>query len=147
MVLQLITRLITGEAGTYLVRMRRLAGLYAVMALFGVLTLVFLIGSLFIFLADHFGALPTALGFAGFFLLLFLAFWIMTIMVQRTPTRRADDRLQSDIASIAGVAALTNAPLLLRSVRRNKKLLLLPVAGATGFAIWRAFVTYRERSR
>jgi hypothetical protein len=147
MVLQLITRLITGEAGTYLVRMRRLAGLYAAMALLGVITLAFLLASLFIFLADHFGSLATALGFAAFFFVLFLGVWIMTVMVQRTPTRRADDRLQSDIASIAGVAALTNAPLLLRSVRRNKKLLLLPVVGATGFAIWRAVTTYRERIR
>ncbi|NDV85706.1 hypothetical protein GTW51_03220 [Aurantimonas aggregata] len=147
MVLQLITRLITGEAGTYFVRMRRLAGLYAVMALFGLLTAIFLILALFIFLAETFGALPTALGFAGVFLLVFVVFWIMTIMVQRTPSRRADDRLQRDVASIAGVAALTNAPLLFRSIRRNKTLLLVPVAGATGFALWRAISNYRDRIR
>lgn len=147
MLLQLITRLITGEAGTYLARMRRLAGLYAVMAVFGLLTAVFLIGSLFIFLAEIFGGLATALGFAGAFFLVFVVFWIMTIMVRRTPSRRADDRLQRDVASIAGVAALSNAPLLLRSVRRNKMLLLLPVAGATGFVIWRAISNYRDRIR
>lgn len=145
--LLLISRLITGEAGIYIARMRRIAGLYAIMAFFGLLTVGFVFSALYILLAHEVGSLAASLIFAGIFLTLCLVTWILASMAQRPPSRRADDRLQRDVASIAGVAALTNAPLLFRSIRRRKSLLLVPVVGATGFAIWRAISSYRDRIR
>ena len=145
--LLLISRLITGEAGIYIARMRRVAGLYAIMAFFGLLTVGFVFSALYILLAREVGSLAASLIFAGVFLTLCLVAWILASMAQRPPTRRADDRLQRDVASIAGVAALTNAPLLFRSIRRRKSLLLVPVVGAAGFAIWRAISDYRDRIR
>ncbi|HEY9055803.1 MAG TPA: hypothetical protein VIN77_01510 [Aurantimonas sp.] len=145
MVLQLVTKLITGEAGTYLARLKRLAGLYVVMALLAMAMLASLLSALSIFLADRFGALETALGFALVSLLLLLATWAAVVIVRRPPRKRADDRLQRDIAAIAGVAALSNAPLLLGTVKKRKSLLLVPVLAAGGWGIWRAINTYRSR--
>ena len=145
--LLLISRLITGEAGIYIARMRRIAGLYAIMAFFGLLTAAFAFSALYILLANEVGSLAASLIFAGVFLTLCAVTWILAAIARRSPGRREDDRLQRDMASIAGVAALTNAPLLLSSIRRRKSLLLLPIAGAAGFAIWRAISSYRDRIR
>ncbi|HEX2019502.1 MAG TPA: hypothetical protein VGO17_11230 [Aurantimonas sp.] len=145
MLFALVTRLITGEAGIYVARMRRLAALYAIMALFGLMAAAFVFSAFYILLANEVGSLAASLSFAAVFLVLCGVTWILALMARRPPTRRADDRLQRDVASIAGVAALTNAPLLFNSVRRRKSLLLLPVAGAAGFAIWRAISRYRYR--
>ena len=144
MVWQLVAKLVTGEAGVYFARIRTLLVLYVVMAVFGLLTLVYLISALYVWVASIYGPLWTSLIFAGAFFLLVVLTWIATIIVRRPKRKRADDRLQRDIASIAGVAALSNMPLLFQSARRNKKLLVVPVAGAVGFALWRAFTSYRN---
>ncbi|TFF23087.1 hypothetical protein E3C22_11645 [Jiella endophytica] len=144
MIWQLVAKLVTGEAGVYVARIRRLIMLYAVMAVFAILMLTYLISALYVWVASIYGPLATSLGFAGGFLVLIILTWIATIIVRRPPRKRADDRLQRDIASIAGVAALSNAPLLFQSAKRNKKLLLVPVAGAVGWAVWRAITAYRH---
>lgn len=145
MVLQLFTKLITGEAGIYIARLKRLAVLYVIMGLFAVAMLTSLISALSIFLADRFGALETALGFAGVSFLLLVATWIAVVIVRRPPRKRADDRLQRDIAAIAGVAAVSNAPLILGTVKKRKSLLLAPVIAAGAWGIWRAVTAYRSR--
>lgn len=144
MIWQLVAKLVTGEAGVYVARMRRLAVLYAAMALFAILMLAYLISALYVWIAWLYGPLAASLGFAAGFFVLIVATWIATIIVRRPPRKRADDRLQRDIASIAGVAALSNAPLLFQSAKRNKKLLLVPVVGAVGWAVWRAVTSYRR---
>ncbi|NDW07078.1 hypothetical protein [Jiella pacifica] len=145
MVWQLVAKLVTGEAGVYVARMRRLVVLYLAMAVFALLMIAYLMTALYVWVAWLYGPLAAALGFAGFFLVLILLTWIATVIVRRPPRKRADDRLQRDIASIAGVAALSNAPLLFQSAKRNKKLLFVPVAGAVGWAVWRAFDSWRTR--
>lgn len=145
MIWQLVAKLVTGEAGVYVARMRRLVVLYIVMAVFALLTIAYLMTALYVWVAWLYGPITAALGFAIFFFVLVLATWIATVIVRRPPRKRADDRLQRDIASIAGVAALSNAPLLFQSAKRNKKLLLVPVAGAVGWALWRAIESFRTR--
>ena len=145
MIWQLVAKLVTGEAGIFVARIRKLVVLYLVMAVFTLLMVIYLISALYIWIASIYGPLWTSLGFAGGFLILILLTWIATIVVRRPARKRADDRLQRDIASIAGVAALSNAPLLFQSARRNKKLLFVPVAGAVGWAVWRAITSFRAR--
>ncbi|WAJ30007.1 hypothetical protein [Antarcticirhabdus aurantiaca] len=145
MLTQLITKLITGEAGIFVEKMKRLAVLYALMAVCALFMLGFLMNALFVWLASHFGAFGTSLGFALFFLVLVIAVYVMISAAGRPPANRADDRLQRDIASIASVAALSNAPLLFSSVRRRKSLLLVPVAGGFLFAVWRLITATRRR--
>ncbi|MBP0614380.1 hypothetical protein [Jiella mangrovi] len=145
MVWQLVAKLVTGEAGVYIARLRKLVILYIVMAVFALLMVTYLISALYIWVASIYGPLATSLFFAGGFLVLIILTWIATIIVRRPARKRADDRLQRDIASIAGVAALSNAPLLFQSARRNKKLLFVPVAGAVGWAVWRAVSAFQTR--
>ncbi|MCQ0986543.1 hypothetical protein [Jiella marina] len=142
---QMVAKLVTGEAGVYLARMRRLAGLYVILAILGLLIVGFLMGALYVYIASLVGPLAASLIFAAAFFVLAIITYAMTIVVRRPPRKRADDRLERDIASIAGVAALSNAPLLFQSARRNKKLLLIPAMGAVGWAVWRAFTSYRHR--
>ncbi len=145
MIWQLVAKLVTGEAGVYVARMRRLIVLYLAMAIFALLMIAYLMTALYVWVAALYGPLAAALGFAAAFFVLIVLTWIATVIVRRPPRKRADDRLQRDIASIAGVAALSNAPLLFQSARRNKKLLLVPVAGAVGWALWRAVESFRTR--
>ncbi|MCB8838106.1 hypothetical protein [Aurantimonas sp. VKM B-3413] len=147
MIGQLVAKLLTGEAGVYIARMQRLAVLYAALTVFLLMMLGFLLGALFIFVAGYIGNLYTALAFAAGFFVLILIAWILTIIARRPPRKRADDRLQRDIASIASVAALSNIPLIFQTVKKRKGLLLVPVAAATGWGVWRAISSYRERSR
>ncbi|MCE7026719.1 hypothetical protein [Jiella avicenniae] len=147
MVWQLVAKLVTGEAGVYVARLRRLIVLYLAMAVFALLMIAYLMTALYVWIAALYGPLAAALGFAAVFFVLILLTWIATVIVRRPPRKRADDRLQRDIASIAGVAALSNAPLLFQSAKRNKKLLFVPVAGAVGWAMWRAIESWRTRGR
>lgn len=144
MIFQLVAKLISGEAGIYIARMRRLAGLYAAMLVFLLLMIGFLIGALFVYIAGLIGSLYAALVFAGFFFLLILMTWILSIAARRPPPKRADDRLQRDIASIAGVTAISNLPLILGAVKKRKSLLLIPVGMAGMFATWRTISAFRR---
>ena len=144
MLLQLVTKLFTGEAGILLGRLQRLAVLYAAIAVFALATLGFLIGALFAWLSGLFGPVATALGFALVCLLVVVALFVAVSAARQRPTVRTSDRLQRDVASIAGVAAITNFPTILRRVRKRKVLLLVPVAGASLWGILRAFRTRRE---
>ena len=145
MILTLITKLFAGEAGVFIARLKRLAALYV---LLGVLILVFAtfaMVALFVWCAQNFGTLPTALGFCGGSLILVLLTFVMIIIVRRRPSTRADDRLQRDIASIAGVTAISNAPQILRAMQRNRSLIAIPVAAAGVFGVYRLVAGLRSR--
>ena len=144
MVAQLLTKLITGEAGVYLARMKRLALLYAMLAVLALMIGFFLLLALYIYLSSLWGWVYTALGFAGAFFVLMIIVGIAVLIVRRPPRKRADDHLQRDIASIAGVAAVSNLPVIFGAVRKHKSLLAVPVVGAAGFAAWRAIQRYRN---
>ncbi|KQT42016.1 hypothetical protein ASG43_17195 [Aureimonas sp. Leaf454] len=133
MVLALIMRLFTGEAGIMFARLKRLAGLYLLMAILALVMLAFLLLALFAWIASHIGVIETALIFAGVTFVLLVVTFVMAKITGRKPANRADDRLQRDIASIAGVTALSNAPQLLRVLRQRKGLVIVPAA-AVGFA-------------
>ena len=147
MLSQLVTKLITGEAGVFLARMKRVVALYVVMAIFALGMAMSLLLALFVYLAQVFGPLPAALGFAGVFLVLVILTYIAVIIARRPPKKRADDRLQRDIASIAGVAAVSNLPLILGTVKRKKSLLILPMVAAGGWGVWRAIAAYKRDGR
>ncbi|KAA0972324.1 hypothetical protein FPY71_04290 [Aureimonas fodinaquatilis] len=139
---QLITKVFTGEASIFLARLRQMAIIYALMAFVAFFLAFFLIVSGYIWLTQTVGALPAALYFAGGCAVLLAILYIVLLVVGRPPKERASDRLQRDVASIAGVAALANAPSLLRSVKRRKGLVLIPVAG---LAVWAAVRAYASR--
>jgi hypothetical protein len=145
MVLALIMRLFTGEAGIMFARLKRLAGLYIVMAILLMVMLAFLLLALFAWIASRIGVIETALIFAGVsFVLLFVTF-IMAKITGRKPANRADDRLQRDIASIAGVTALSNAPQLMRAMRQRKGFIIVPAAAAGFLGLYGVLSFLRRR--
>lgn len=145
MLVALITRLFTGEADIFVSRLKRQVGFYVLLAILGLALSIFLLLALFLWLAGKFGALPTALGFSGVFLVLFLVTYILAVLAKRRPVRRDDDRLQRDVASIAGVAALTNAPRIVRAMRQKRGLILLPLAGLGFYGLYRLVAAMRGR--
>ncbi|WP_279479990.1 hypothetical protein [Aureimonas sp. SK2] len=147
MVIQLLTRLFTGEASIYFARLRTVATIYLIMAVVALAMLFFLLLALFIWIAQSAGALATALGFAAVCLVILIGVYIALLVARRPPRQRAADRMQRDVASIASVAAVSNIPLLFRSVRRHKSLLLVPVAAVSAFGIFRFVMGLRDNDR
>ena len=145
MIFALITRLFQGEAGIFLARLKRLVGLYVMLGVFALLLVIFLITTLFIWLSQHFGSLATALGFSAGALVLVILTYVMVLVAKRKPETRADDRLQRDIASIAGVTALTNAPQIIRAMRQNRSLIAVPVALGGFYGLYRLIAALRGR--
>lgn len=141
----LITRLLTGEAGMFFARLRNMVVWYAVVGIFALIMLVFLVIALFTWVASHLGILSTALIFAGIFLVLALiAFAFAKLLGSPSRTRR-EENLQRDIASIAGITAMANAPQLVRLFRRKRGLLALPVVAVGFFGLYKAIAAFRER--
>ncbi|WP_210270041.1 hypothetical protein [Aureimonas mangrovi] len=122
-----------------------MAIIYAAMGLVALVMLIFLVTAAFVWFAAIYGALYTALGFAAACLFAIAVLYVLLIIARRPPKQRASDRLQRDIASIASVAAVSNLPLMVRSVRRRKSLLLLPVAGVGVWAVTRLVLSMRDR--
>ena len=142
---QLVTKVFTGEAGVFFARMRRVALIAAIAAFFALAMVGFLVGAAFVWVADAYGSLAASLIFAGLCFALLAISIVALIIAKRPPKQRASDRLQRDIASIASVAALTNAPAIFRSVRRRRSLLLVPLGGGLLFAVLRAINAWRYR--
>lgn len=145
MVFPLIVRIFSGEAGQLLARLKRLAGLYALMGVFGLALFLFLLIALFVWSSHHVGTLWTALIFAAAAFVLLAITFVLATMAKRPPAKRADDRLQRDIASVAGVAALSNAPQIVRALRERKGLILVPVAGVGAYGFYRLLAALRGR--
>lgn len=122
-----------------------MALLYAILGVFALLAVLSLLGALYILLAELIGPVQAACVFALVWFILALVAWAAIVAARRPPRKPADDRLQRDIASIAGVAAVSNLPLIFGVARKRKGLLAIPVLGVIGFAGWRAYMTYRAR--
>ncbi|BDA85888.1 hypothetical protein Sa4125_34300 [Aureimonas sp. SA4125] len=145
MLLALVTKIFAGEAGVFLARLKRIAGLYVLMAICLSMLVIFLMIALFTWASQHFGTLPTALGFCGGSLVLVLLTFVMIMMAKRRPSTRADDRLQRDIASIASVTALSNAPQIFRAIRHNRSLIAFPIAAGGLYGLYRLIAGSRRR--
>ena len=134
----LVAKIFQGELGTYFARLKRLATLYVIMAVFGVLLLAFLITALFVYVAAQIGALNAALIASGLCLGVIVLLWITTIIVKRKPEKRVQDRMKRDIASVAGTTALANLPKIFAMARKRKAAAFLtPVVALIGFGVWR----------
>ena len=96
----------TGEAGLYFARLKNMAVWYAAMGVFALVAVIFLLIALFSWVAVHLGSIAAALIFAGVFLVLGIIAFVMARVSARPPRREpGDNRLERDIASIAGVTA------------------------------------------
>jgi hypothetical protein len=117
-------------------RVKSLAIGYALIALFGLVGLVFLIAAGYIALVDTIGLLPATLAMAGGFLVLALIFYIGLTMGESRRRRHVVEKKRStETSAFLTTAAFTALPLLARSPMLVK--LGLPAAAIAAFALLR----------
>ncbi|MDB5587262.1 MAG: hypothetical protein JWP26_2232 [Devosia sp.] len=116
-------------------RLKALAIANAVIALFGLLTLVFLLVAGFLALAAQLGPIYAALIFAGVFFVITAGIVIgMQISENSRKRRVAEKRRSSDTSAFVTTAALAALPVLLKSpLIRNVGLPLAAVVAAAMF--------------
>ncbi len=110
----LIATILSGEALDAARRARSAAIAYAVAGLLGLLGVGFIVGAGFVAAARRFGTIETALAFGFAFLVVALAIVAIHSMTQKRRKKAAASRRTADVATIAGVAAVTLLPTLLR---------------------------------
>lgn len=141
----LVVRILTGEAGVMFARLRTVAVLYALMAVAALCAAIFLLLALFFWVASHLGPIWAALAFAGGFVVVIGLLYVALAATRRPKETDRQERLRRDVASIAGVAAMSNLPVILRSARRQKRLLAIPVAAIGLWGAVRMAIYYRRR--
>ncbi|MDB5538047.1 MAG: hypothetical protein JWQ65_2922 [Devosia sp.] len=130
-----IAALLGFEVEEITARLKALAIANAVIALFGLLTLVFLLVAGFLALAAQLGPIYAALIFAGVFFVITAGIVIgMQISENSRKRRVAEKRRSSDTSAFVTTAALTALPVLLKSpLIRNVGLPLAAVVAAAMF--------------
>jgi undecaprenyl pyrophosphate phosphatase UppP len=136
MLATLLASLASGETMVAIRRARRAAIVYSVAGLLVLCGVGFLIGALYIWLADHYGRLETALGFGVGFLVLALLIVLINRLTANSRAKRAAERRKSDLTALGVATALAVLPNLLRS-RAGIGSLLAPAIAIAAYAIWR----------
>lgn len=136
----LIAGFLSGEAFDVARRARRAAVVYLLAGAFALVGLGFLVGAGYIAVARRVGSFEAALWFGGGFLLAAVVVAGVHLIVAGRRRRKAARKRNVDMAAMAGAAALSVLPTLLRS-----KAGLGAIAGPA-LAIL-AYAIYRENSR
>lgn len=110
----LIATILSGEAVEAARRARTTAIAYAAAGLLGFVGVGFLVGAGFVAAARRFGTIEAALAFGFGFLVVGLGIVAIHSMTEKRKKKAAASRRTADIATIAGVAAVTLLPTLLR---------------------------------
>lgn len=136
MLASLLASLASGETMVAVRRARRAAIVYFFAGLLALCGVGFLIGAIYIWLADHYGRLETALGFGVGFIVLALVILLVDRLTARSRARRAAERRRADLTAVGVATALAVLPTLLRS-RAGVGSLLAPAIALAAYAIWR----------
>lgn len=132
MLASLITAFVSGEAMDIARRARTTLVVYVVVAMLALTGIGFLVGAGYIAAAQRYGSLEAAIGFGLGFLA--AAIIVLTARSVASSTRRRRDKRRSiDLATIAGAAAVTALPVLLRS----KAVMVAPLIAAVAYMIYR----------
>lgn len=144
--LTFLISLLTGEAAEMAAQARRSVVAYLIAGLAGLCALFFLIVAGFVYVADNlrFGALNTALVFAGVLLLLAVLVLLFHRLGRASRVRRARERRKGEVAAAAGAAAIAVLPTLL-SRRGGAAGLLVPVAALLAYGVFRESARSRAR--
>ncbi|MBX3579674.1 MAG: hypothetical protein KF723_20920 [Rhizobiaceae bacterium] len=135
----LIAAVASGEFFGAIRRARGAVVAYLFAVIFGLTGLGFLIGAAYTLAARRWGSVEASLGFGvGFILLAGLVMAAHAIGRRRRATLAAKQR-SVDVATVAGAAAVTLLPVLMRA--KGGLGVLLPVIAAAAYAV------YRENSR
>jgi undecaprenyl pyrophosphate phosphatase UppP len=140
MLASLIASLASGETVVAIRRARRAAIVYLLAGTAGIIGVGFLIGALYIWLAELYGRLETALGFGVGFIVLALLIVLVHRLTAGSRAKRAAERRRSDLTAMGVAAALAALPGLMRS-RAGLGTLVAPALAVVAYAI------YRENSK
>jgi drug/metabolite transporter (DMT)-like permease len=132
MLASLIAAFASGEAMDAVRRAKVTAIAYLAAALFGVCGVGFLIGAGFIVAARRYGTVEAAVAFGIGFLLVAIVILAVRSLAAHSRARRARRR-GADLATIAGVAAVSVLPALLKS----RAGIIAPIVALAAYAIYR----------
>lgn len=133
----LIGSIISGEALEVIGRARRAAIIYAIAGLLFLCGAGFLVAAGFIAVAREIGTLPATLWFGGGFLVVAIALIVIDRLAARARTRRDAKRRREETRAVVSAATIALLPALLASSRVRGIALVLPVAAALAYGVWR----------
>lgn len=132
----LIAGLVSGETLDAARRARRAAIFYLIAGIFGMVGIGFFVGAGYVAAARRFGAIEAAVGFGVAFLLVALLVLGVHMVTARTRARSKVDRRHADMATIAGAAAVSLLPSLLRG-RSGIGGIIWPALAVFAYAVYR----------
>ena len=137
MLAALIQSIVSGETTRAAKRVRRAAIDYMIAGICLAIGVGFLIAAAYIFVAERYGPLYTAIGFGlGFIALAGVALIVHRIISGIQAKRRAEEARAAQMQAIAGAAAFAILPALLKG-RGGLVSLLAPVAAMVAYAIFK----------
>jgi ABC-type uncharacterized transport system permease subunit len=136
MLASLIAGFASGETALALRRARRAAVAYLLAGVAALCGVGFLIGALYIWASQRYGAIEAALGIGVIFLLASGVILIVHTTTARSQARRATERRASDLTTVAVASALAVLPTLLRG-KAGLGTVIAPVVALTAYAIYR----------
>lgn len=133
----LIQSLAAGETMRVAKRVRRAMIDYLIAGVCLAIGVGFLIAAGYIFVAERYGALYTALGFGlGFIAIAGIALAVHAIRSRLEAKRRAEEARKAQLTTLAGAAALTVLPALLKG-RGGVLQMLAPLLAMAAYTIYR----------
>jgi Na+-transporting methylmalonyl-CoA/oxaloacetate decarboxylase gamma subunit len=136
MLASLIASFASGETALVVRRARRAAIAYLLAGVAALCGIGFLIGAVYIWASQHYGAIEAALGIGVIFLLLSGLVLIIHTTTARIQARRAKERRASDLTTVAVASALAVLPTLLRG-KTGLGTVIAPLVALTAYAIYR----------
>jgi ABC-type uncharacterized transport system permease subunit len=132
MLASLIASFASGEVMNVVRRAKSAAIAYLLASVFALVGIGFLIGALFTWAARRFGTIEAAIGFGVAFFLIAIVVLLVHSIASRSRARRTRRR-SVDLATVAGVAAVSVLPVLLKS----RAGLVAPLVALAAYAIYR----------
>lgn len=131
----LIAAVASGEVFGAMRRIRGAAVAYIFVLVFGVTGVGFLVAAGYMLAARRWGPVEAAVGFGVGFILIALLVLAFHALSRRWRAKQVAKQRSVDVATIAGAAAVTLLPVLLRA--RGGIGLIAPVIAAAAYAIYR----------
>jgi ABC-type uncharacterized transport system permease subunit len=136
MLASLIASFASGETALAVRRARRAATAYLLAGVAAICGIGFLIGAVYIWASERYGAIEAATGIGVIFLLLSGIILIIHTTTSRIQAKRAKERRASDLTTVAVASALAVLPTLLRG-RAGLGAVIAPAVALTAYAIYR----------
>lgn len=136
MLASLIASFASGETALAVRRARRAAIAYLLAGVAAICGIGFLIGAVYIWASERYGAIEAAIGIGVIFLLISGIILIVHTTTSRIQAKRAKEKRASDLTTVAVASALAVAPTLLRG-KAGLGAAIAPAVALATYAIYR----------